>query len=1507
MLASNIEELHKKVLALAIGSVISAQVAYAEPTASNFREDPVISALSKNAVSFGVGNSFRSGDTELDGKKIDNRVTINKDNKVVGSASSALTATADKKNIDSKITVINQAAITLDNPRGIGMTSDGKNIHWVEHYTDWGKEGAAYKAGVINDKVGVIKGEGTAMLSYNGGYIRNEGKINVSGPLSVGILAQTLDTREGKTMEPGVVTNDGEIRAKSEGLGVRLHRGGLGNSGSIVSEDTAIHCTGPYNVIHLSPGSLTEGKKRAVLTNGTDGDFNLIEFRGGTVRGNLVGNSDIDFLRIKPKHETDKASSSVALIDGEIQNFEFIYSEGKDWVVSKPVINPRDISTNGTVSYTMDDVPVGTKQTLQLRFTDRLPKTRTLGIDVEASGVASIDLSKDKRPAAKVNLFGGRIEKFVGHANSKDSLILQNGHVQNVDHIHNVTIASQKWSSAGLFSNIEAINLNKKGLLSELHVYGSSAPKETSTRSQTIRATTAKEQRMSLNAVAGSKTGTINIYGNASLGDLSMEGGRVVIHAKESESFELGKISNADSAIIHDTSLGYVLIGENPLVSPLGKNLVVATPKNHAFHLAAKHVGTLTIAKGAHLTGNIAKIKEIHLQDNDFKSDGWINARDLLADVSLKVLNIADTRSIHSIPLAESQLNIQTEPSNPLNISRIHSDGQVERVNIFKGASLGFINSVKDIWVEAQSWESSGDVNNLKSLHITAGGLVDNLMATDKSMSGSHKFRNQSLYLHFDENGVYDESNPLIVSNLGGESNLLLGNLETQSMAASKPAGKLQNLDFSARIKRPQLVFMQKGGDTGKIQGRHDRKDTLNLVKGQLREASNFFNVNLVGSEWPSTQLVDPKNINVPAGVEVNNLRVAQLTPSPKDKATLSTGFTDFKGEVNINSKGVLHRVNLMSDQHRPAFIIKQSGGSLGSVRGIAGKGDQLFATDTVVKKQLSDIDHIHFSGHNRYDGTLLNASGLININGTLTFTGKNVVVIKQSKSAKPTVHIHKGATVKIPYALNVEGAYQQDGRLVLTNNDPKSERLQPMYDGQSAQPPIVHAENIVIGHDAELDFDVSLIKNPAKGQKYLLMQSSVGNINQPVLIRGLEKLSIHFDTVIDPDNAKRMLLVSSADKVKPFIPVKPDKKLPPLGFKKIVKGGSKACEEDPDSAGCMLKKYIDKNIESKEKLAELYPFISPNAVDNTKLALDTAKQSLGDRLTGKHSGVEMGDLFSNGGFWLQYSYKKAEQDQLEIYPGYDAKANGFSIGVDSALKNNSDIDVGVAYTYVKGEAHSTHFAKRNLDSNTHVASLYSSYSEENFFFDGHMSYAFGKHKGSRFIDDSRHDSDYKTRSWGVGLNAGYTFALSSVWSWQPLVSFNYRAIKTDDYTEVSHNPAKRYFSLEHIENAKYEVMKLGGGLKLMGDINNGTIRPELKLMGFHDFKKDPIQVHTHFMVGGPTFELMGSSRDRNSYMANATLNMDVAKNTTVAFNYSHSWTDSFKVNGFIAKLRYLF
>ncbi|USE36054.1 autotransporter outer membrane beta-barrel domain-containing protein [Endozoicomonas sp. SCSIO W0465] len=326
-------------------------------------------------------------------------------------------------------------------------------------------------------------------------------------------------------------------------------------------------------------------------------------------------------------------------------------------------------------------------------------------------------------------------------------------------------------------------------------------------------------------------------------------------------------------------------------------------------------------------------------------------------------------------------------------------------------------------------------------------------------------------------------------------------------------------------------------------------------------------------------------------------------------------------------------------------------------------------------------------------------------------------------------------------------------------------------------------------------------------------------------------------------------------------------------------------------------------------KTAELAPAISPHAIHNANLALKAAGKTLDDRMSGKRTGINTGDIFSTGSAWVQYSYSKATQDIKDNVPGYHAKTNGFSIGTDNPLKEDQDIEVGIAYTYANGKVEGSDGSRNKIDTDTNIFSLYSSYIEDDFFFDGRMSYSFGKNTGHRFVGDSLHDAKYHTRSWGVGMIAGYTYPLGDEWSWQPQVAFDYYTIKTDDYSESARDPAQAYLSYDQVNNGKYDIMELGAGLKLAGEITTDAmvIKPEVRLMGFHDFKKDPIAITAHFAAGGENFLINGADRDANRYQFDASMTMEIQSNTTITFNYSHHWADNFTVDGFIARVRHDF
>ena len=296
------------------------------------------------------------------------------------------------------------------------------------------------------------------------------------------------------------------------------------------------------------------------------------------------------------------------------------------------------------------------------------------------------------------------------------------------------------------------------------------------------------------------------------------------------------------------------------------------------------------------------------------------------------------------------------------------------------------------------------------------------------------------------------------------------------------------------------------------------------------------------------------------------------------------------------------------------------------------------------------------------------------------------------------------------------------------------------------------------------------------------------------------------------------------------------------------------------------------------------------------------------ERMSTQRTGIDRGHGFSNRGAWIQYSYNKATHDVRDNVPGYHAKTNGFTIGADSVLENNRDIRTGIAYTYARGDVKGEG-TNSSIDTDSNIFSLYTSSWEDNYFFDGRLSYAFGKNSGQRTVAGKRCDASYRSRSWGVGLSGGYHMELKNSWYWQPKVAFNYYSIDTDDYSESARDPSQSFPSFDQVNNGRYSILELGAGISLLADLaaKDTTIRPELGVMAFHDFKKDPVEVTAHYATGGESFLINGAERVRNRYQAEAALNVNVLDHTVCTLSYGYHWASHFKANGFIARISYEF
>ncbi len=348
--------------------------------------------------------------------------------------------------------------------------------------------------------------------------------------------------------------------------------------------------------------------------------------------------------------------------------------------------------------------------------------------------------------------------------------------------------------------------------------------------------------------------------------------------------------------------------------------------------------------------------------------------------------------------------------------------------------------------------------------------------------------------------------------------------------------------------------------------------------------------------------------------------------------------------------------------------------------------------------------------------------------------------------------------------------------------------------------------------------------------------------------------------------------------------------------------------EVEPDAPRVQLNSYAATRVNGGE--AELAPAITPHAVHNAHLAMKTTGDTLDERMSSQRTGIDRGRTLSAQGMWIQYGYNKARQDVRDAVPGYQAKTNGFTIGTDAALEHNRDIRSGVAYTYAKGRVNGENGTNNRINTDTNIFSIYSSSWENDYFLDGRISYAFGKNKGQRTVADNHIDASYRSRVWGLGLRGGYQFALGELWYCQPRVAFNYYTIDTDDYSESARDPDQVFPTFDQVSNGRYNTLELGAGVGLLSAFaatKNTIIKPELGIMAFHDFKKDPVEVTAHFAAGGESFLIHGAQRNRNRYQAEAALNLDVSANTIFALSYSYNWASQFKADSFIARVRYEF
>lgn len=312
----------------------------------------------------------------------------------------------------------------------------------------------------------------------------------------------------------------------------------------------------------------------------------------------------------------------------------------------------------------------------------------------------------------------------------------------------------------------------------------------------------------------------------------------------------------------------------------------------------------------------------------------------------------------------------------------------------------------------------------------------------------------------------------------------------------------------------------------------------------------------------------------------------------------------------------------------------------------------------------------------------------------------------------------------------------------------------------------------------------------------------------------------------------------------------------------------------------------------------QLQPEVNNGATQAAVSGQSTIVSAISARADNMRSSESTGDMLAETGTWFQVLNSDANQDRRDGIDGYNADTTGFTLGADGKL--NTNWTVGLAYTYLKSDVKSDSGNKTEVDG--HSLTGYSSFSLDRWFADSSITYSKNDNTSKRNVVGTVAKGDYNSDMLGVSIEGGYTFGLTPAVALEPLAALRYAAVNVDSYDEKGSSAALS------IGSQRYESVEAGLGVRVKGTfpLGNGTIKPEVKLMAYHDFAGDQAASTSTYVLGGSAFTTNGASPARDTYQAGIGGSYEIGS-LTFGATYDYTAKNGFNADTFTGKVRYDF
>ncbi len=316
-----------------------------------------------------------------------------------------------------------------------------------------------------------------------------------------------------------------------------------------------------------------------------------------------------------------------------------------------------------------------------------------------------------------------------------------------------------------------------------------------------------------------------------------------------------------------------------------------------------------------------------------------------------------------------------------------------------------------------------------------------------------------------------------------------------------------------------------------------------------------------------------------------------------------------------------------------------------------------------------------------------------------------------------------------------------------------------------------------------------------------------------------------------------------------------------------------------------------------KRLVEQLPPDVNGGASHAATSGQGIIGNATGNRMGGLR-GAASGDALKDVGAWAQVLYSDADQGVRSGVAGFNAYSSGIAVGADARL--GEALTLGAAYSYLRSDVRSD--GGNTTDVDGHALTLYGSFEHGAYFVDAGLSYGINRNDSKRHVAGTTAKGDYDSDVLGLNLVGGYTFRPGKGFLVEPRLAARYVRVDIDSYREKGSAAAL------HVQSQRYEVAELGAGVRLAGsfEVGGGTLRPQAKLMAYHDFAADEAKSTSTFVLGNTPFVTHGAKAVRNSYEVG--LGVDYQQQAlTFSLGYDYTGKADFDAHTLTARLRYDF